>query len=584
MSNMDKVYPLLIDLSEQVYPVQEHILFNQLDTNTAYIDIHIKNNHEVIDLSDMNILMNATRNDGENIQTLVEKTYPKEGICRVNLSRPMLEQAGLLRFQISLYKEDKITVTQTFFVNIDRAIEGDVDIESDKDYTILTQLIKDVGATTKKNEEQIRTVIKLKSDWEELEKRFNSDESQRVKDHVKRTEEQDSKIKILNEEINAIPEKSLAKITELTNAKFEEVSQTNAKEIKSKIEYMENSLNESEALRKKNEELRVKAESSRASDHLSRTQNQDQKLKELNAEIEAIPTKSLEKITQLTNEKFTQLSEKNSLDVKEKTEILQSVIDSYKELKDKEISSALVSSKEDISMYQETKNSELEQYKETKNKEIDSVLGDKKQELDKSFLDFSAREISKVDNRLAKIPPDEELKGDSIVFLGVVETQNDLPINANPNDSYYVKNRPDNGLYIMNKYKEWIFINKLDSTTNGEYVKKEYMDAEISRLEKDLKSHSGFIKGEKVIIDKQWLLVAIEMEATDKLNSEKSNWKENLNLITSKYLNSIESLSGAKYDTPTNLLLSNEMYLYIDNKELANIHKYIRMHLGLEVI
>ncbi len=500
MSNMDKVYPLLIDLSEQVYPVQEHILFNQLDTNTAYIDIHIKNNHEVIDLSDMNILMNATRNDGENIQALVEKTYPKEGICRVNLSRPMLEQAGLLRFQISLYKEDKITVTQTFFVNIDRAIEGDVDIESDKDYTILTQLIKDVEATKKKNEEQIRTVIKLKSDWEELEKRFDSAERQRVKDHVKRTEEQDSKIKILNEEINAIPEKSL------------------------------------------------------------------------------------EKITQLTNEKFTQLSEKNSLDVKEKTEILQSVIDSYKELKDKEISSALVSSKEDISMYQETKNSELEQYKETKNKEIDSVLGDKKQELDKSFLDFSAREISKVDNRLAKIPPDEELKGDSIVFLGVVETKNDLPINANPNDSYYVKNRPDNGLYIMNKYKEWIFINKLDSTTNGEYVKKEYIDAEISRLEKDLKSHSGFIKGEKVIIDKQWLLVAIEMEATDKLNSEKSNWKENLNLITSKYLSSIESLSGAKYDTPTNLLLSNEMYLYIDNKELDNIHKYIRMHLGLEVI
>lgn len=333
MSNINKVYPLIIDLVKNVYPVQENILFCQEDTNSAYIDVELLNNGEIIDITNIDVLFNAQRKDGEVIQSLVDKYDPTKGKCRLNLTHSMVEEAGLLQFQIQLTHGDKISSTQTFFINIERAIVNGDSISEDDNFPVLVELIEKTTRIKNEVDSNLKTISSVK------------------------------------DEIN------------LFNAKI-----------------------------KKDEENRCRAEDIRKSEHATRIKNIDKLILET-------PT------------------------------IITSQVKSVTDKSEKEIESRLTDS--------------INSYKNEKSNEIEEVLNQKGIQL-----------IKKVDEKLATIPPKEELKGDKgdgIYFKGSVELKSQLPKKSDVNDMYYVREESKKGIYIYSTEKEWILIPGLGANEHKKY-------------------------------------------------------------------------------------------------------------------
>lgn len=484
MNKINKVYPLIVDLVKPTYPVRNNIIFNEADSKSAFIDIEIRNNDKVVDISDVEILINAIRRDGESIQVLVDKTEPKKGKCRFNLTKSMLEESGLLKFQISLYHGDSVSVTQTIFVKVEPALIGQLNIEEDKNYDVLTKLIKDVENVNRVASENIGKTRGVVNEFNSIKKQY---------------------------------------------AESEKLRDSNEKQ------------------RESNEKIRKQAES-------SRTSQQSERIKALNQEINNIPNRVSSTLQEQVSNAFKKVKEE-----------ISSSVDSAKKGLSSQIESEIAESKRKYA-------SEFDGFKKNTNQEISKTI---------SSLE------SKITNRLAQIPPNEKLKGqkgekgDSIIFKGVVNNKQDLPSNDPNNSAYYVKNGDDSGLYIKASNGNWTYINKLDASSTGSSAQKSYVDEQLKQIRREIANKSSLVKGNKVLTDKNWVLVAFEMKSTTEHKEKNGDYKSILNQVVTSYLPYIESITGKHYTTSNDFLTSIDSFIYIENSKLSEIQNQVRTFLGL---
>ena len=145
MANIDKIYPLTIDLLEtKQTSLQKNIMFNEEDRNTAFINAEIKNGGEIVDLTGVTVHLNTLAPDGEIKQKELSVIDLAKGIVKLEFQKDMLSSSGLLRFQVQFTKASKITVSPSYFIKVDEANVTDEVVQSQDSFPILTQMLNRV--------------------------------------------------------------------------------------------------------------------------------------------------------------------------------------------------------------------------------------------------------------------------------------------------------------------------------------------------------------------------------------------------------------------------------------------------------
>lgn len=145
MANIDKIYPLTIDLLEtKQTSLQKNIMFNEEDRNTAFINAEIRNGGEIVDLTGVTVHLNTLAPDGEIKQKELSVIDLAKGIVKLEFQKDMLSSSGLLRFQVQFTKASKITVSPSYFIKVDEANVTDEVVQSQDSFPILTQMLNRV--------------------------------------------------------------------------------------------------------------------------------------------------------------------------------------------------------------------------------------------------------------------------------------------------------------------------------------------------------------------------------------------------------------------------------------------------------
>lgn len=145
MANIDKIYPLTIDLLEtKQTSLQKNIMFNEEDRNTAFINAEIRNGGEIVDLTGVTVHLNTLAPDGEIKQKELSVINLAKGIVKLEFQKDMLSSSGLLRFQVQFTKASKITVSPSYFIKVDEANVTDEVVQSQDSFPILTQMLNRV--------------------------------------------------------------------------------------------------------------------------------------------------------------------------------------------------------------------------------------------------------------------------------------------------------------------------------------------------------------------------------------------------------------------------------------------------------
>ena len=122
------------------------IVAKQYDSNSRFLRATLIHNNEKIEIqSTSTVMINATRDDGE------DKTFAgvvnADGTVTVPLTTWMLELAGTVIADISVVDiESRKLTTTTFVIQVEKASCDNDDIAEDENYDILVQLIEEVNA------------------------------------------------------------------------------------------------------------------------------------------------------------------------------------------------------------------------------------------------------------------------------------------------------------------------------------------------------------------------------------------------------------------------------------------------------
>lgn len=122
------------------------IVAKQYDSNSRFLRATLMHNNEKVEInSTSTVMINATRNDGE------DKSFAgvvnEDGTVTVPLAYWMLELVGQVKADISIIDaESRKLTTTTFIIQVEKASCDNDDIAEDENYDILVKLIEDVNS------------------------------------------------------------------------------------------------------------------------------------------------------------------------------------------------------------------------------------------------------------------------------------------------------------------------------------------------------------------------------------------------------------------------------------------------------
>ncbi|KPI54827.1 hypothetical protein KW95_01810, partial [Clostridioides difficile] len=252
-----KEYFLEIDFScYENKNVVKKLIYNENDINTAFINIQLKNNDKVINLTGYEAIANIWKNIGNKVQNPCKILNAELGEIEVPLTRQSLKGAGVNPFTISIMNEEHSLESPRFYYRVEEAIVSDDDVKNADEFGVLVLLISQVKEVLKDNDILVTRVEKLEDLIEEQEEIRNTQESTReVNESTRQSNEEERRT---NEE------------TRQSNEEERKISETTRKE-------SEDVRNTQELTREANEETRQSNEEERRTNEETRQSNEEER-------------------------------------------------------------------------------------------------------------------------------------------------------------------------------------------------------------------------------------------------------------------------------------------------------------------
>ncbi|MCU5977974.1 BppU family phage baseplate upper protein [Clostridioides difficile] len=284
-----KEYFLEIDFScYETKNVVKKLIYNENDINTAFINIQLKNDGKIINLTDYEVIANIWKNIGNKVQNPCKILNAELGEIEVPLTRQSLKGAGVNPFTISIVNGERSLESPRFYYRVEEAIVSDDDIENADEFGVLVLLISQVKEVLKDNDILVTRVENLESLIEEQEEIRNTHEI---------TREENESTRQTNEE-----ERKTNESTRQTNEEGRKVSEIARKE-------SEEIRNTHEITREENESTRQTNEEERKTNELTRQTNEEERKVSEIARKESEEIRNTHEITREENESTRQTNE-----------------------------------------------------------------------------------------------------------------------------------------------------------------------------------------------------------------------------------------------------------------------------------
>ncbi|HBH3652756.1 TPA: phage tail protein [Clostridioides difficile] len=325
MRNRDyevKQYFLEIDFSEYENRknVVKKMIYSENDINTAFINVQLKNNGKVIDLSNYDVTVNIWKNTGNKVDAPCNILNAKDGEVEVPLTREALKGAGINPFTIMIINSEGSLESPRFYYRVEEGLVNDDDIENTDEFGVLVLLISQVKEVLKDNDILVTRVENLENLVEEQEEIREANElvrkeSEEVRKTSEETREANELVRKDSEEVRKTSEET-REANELVRKENEEVRKTSEetreanelvrKENEEVRATSEETRKANELVRKENEEVRATGEETRKANELVRKENEEVRVAQEIDRQNSI--KRMEKeLTDKTNEKFSEV-------------------------------------------------------------------------------------------------------------------------------------------------------------------------------------------------------------------------------------------------------------------------------------
>ncbi|MDV9538763.1 BppU family phage baseplate upper protein, partial [Clostridioides difficile] len=235
MRNRDyevKQYFLEIDFSEYENRknVVKKMIYSENDINTAFINVQLKNNGRIINLSSYDVIANIWKNTGNKVNTPCDIVNAESGEIEVPLTREALKNAGVNPFTIMIINSEGSLESPRFYYRVEEGLVNDDDIENADEFGVLVLLISQVKEVLKDNDILVTRVENLENLIEEQEGIREANELvRRESEEVRKTSEEAREANELvrkeSEEIRKTSEET-REANELVRKESEEIRKT----------------------------------------------------------------------------------------------------------------------------------------------------------------------------------------------------------------------------------------------------------------------------------------------------------------------------------------------------------------------
>ena len=266
-----KEYFLEIDFScYETKNVVKKLIYNENDINTAFINIQLKNDGKIINLTDYEVIANIWKNIGNKVQNPCKILNGELGEIEVPLTRQSLKGAGVNPFTISIVNGERSLESPRFYYRVEEAIVSDDDIENADEFGVLVLLISQVKEVLKDNDILVTRVENLENLIEEQEEIRSTQETTRETNELTReTNEKERKINELTRQTN--------ETTRESNEEERKTSEIARKENEDIRNTQETTREENESIRQSNEEERKTNELTRQTNETTRESNEEER-------------------------------------------------------------------------------------------------------------------------------------------------------------------------------------------------------------------------------------------------------------------------------------------------------------------
>ncbi|PBG91278.1 hypothetical protein BGV09_06615 [Clostridioides difficile] len=298
-----KEYFLEIDFScYETKNVVKKLIYNENDINTAFINIQLKNDGKIINLTDYEVIANIWKNIGNKVQNPCKILNGELGEIEVPLTRQSLKGAGVNPFTISIVNGERSLESPRFYYRVEEAIVSDDDIENADEFGVLVLLISQVKEVLKDNDILVTRVENLENLIEEQEEIRSTQETTRETNELTReTNEKERKINELTRQTN--------ETTRESNEEERKTSETSRKESEDIRNTQETTREENESIRQSNEEERKTNELTRQTNETTRESNEEERKTSEIARKENEDIRNTQETTREENESIRQSNE-----------------------------------------------------------------------------------------------------------------------------------------------------------------------------------------------------------------------------------------------------------------------------------
>ncbi|CZS10112.1 BppU family phage baseplate upper protein [Clostridioides difficile] len=298
-----KEYFLEIDFScYETKNVVKKLIYNENDINTAFINIQLKNDGKIINLTDYEVIANIWKNIGNKVQNPCKILNGELGEIEVPLTRQSLKGAGVNPFTISIVNGERSLESPRFYYRVEEAIVSDDDIENADEFGVLVLLISQVKEVLKDNDILVTRVENLENLIEEQEEIRSTQETTRETNELTReTNEKERKINELTRQTN--------ETTRESNEEERKTSETSRKESEDIRSTQETTREENESIRQSNEEERKTNELTRQTNETTRESNEEERKTSEIARKENEDIRNTQETTREENESIRQSNE-----------------------------------------------------------------------------------------------------------------------------------------------------------------------------------------------------------------------------------------------------------------------------------
>ncbi|HBH3722292.1 TPA: hypothetical protein KSK64_001767 [Clostridioides difficile] len=363
-----KEYFLEIDFScYETKNVVKKLIYNENDINTAFINIQLKNDGKIINLTDYEVIANIWKNIGNKVQNPCKILNGELGEIEVPLTRQSLKGAGVNPFTISIVNGERSLESPRFYYRVEEAIVSDDDIENADEFGVLVLLISQVKEVLKDNDILVTRVENLENLIEEQEEIRSTQETTRETNELTRetneltreTNEKERKINELTRQTN--------ETTRESNEEERKTSETSRKESEDIRSTQETTREENESIRQSNEEERKTNELTRQTNETTRESNEEERKTSEIARKENEDIRNTQETTREENESIRQSNEEE----RKTNELTRQTNETTRESNEEERKTSEIARKEneDIRSTQETTREENESIRQSNEEE-----------------------------------------------------------------------------------------------------------------------------------------------------------------------------------------------------------------------